>query len=106
MVNVLERAIHDLDRDEAQTVVDEVGRHVREHDESRSQPQPPDHAFHPRSPLTALIAGIELRRFWRKRPPYRIDFIETVRIFRPVPTFPPTSLRPTHKIGRQLTHYI
>ena len=58
LVDVLERTIHDLDRDEAQTVVDEVGRHVCEHDESRSQPQPPDHTFHPRSPVTALISRI------------------------------------------------
>jgi len=54
VVDVLERTIHDLDRDKAQTVVDEVGRHVCEHDESRSQPQPPDHTFHPRSPGSDL----------------------------------------------------
>src|SRR5207302_6685599 len=58
LVDVLERAIHDLDRDETQAVVDEVGRHVCEHDESRSQPQPPDHTFHPRSSVTALILRV------------------------------------------------
>jgi hypothetical protein len=58
VVDVLERTIHDLDRDKAQTVIDEVGRHVCEHDESRSQPQPPDHTFHPRSSVTALISRV------------------------------------------------
>src|SRR6266496_3365000 len=46
-VDVLERAIHGLDRNEAQAVIDEMGRHVCQHDEARSQPQPPDHAVHP-----------------------------------------------------------
>ena len=32
---------------EAQAVVEEMGRHVGEHDEARAQPQPPDHVFHP-----------------------------------------------------------
>ena len=57
-VDVLERMIHRLDRDEAEAVVDKVGRHVREHDEPRNQPQSPDHAFHPRSPLTALTSRV------------------------------------------------
>src|SRR6266481_8941911 len=47
LVDLGERAIHRLDRDQAQAVVDEVGRHVGQHDEPRSQPQPPDHAVHP-----------------------------------------------------------
>ncbi len=46
-VDVLERAIHGLDRNEAQAMIDEMGRHVCQHDESRRQPQPPDHAVHP-----------------------------------------------------------
>jgi putative ABC transport system substrate-binding protein len=40
----MELAIHDLDRNEAQGVVDEVGRHVGKHDESGNQADPPDHA--------------------------------------------------------------
>ena len=45
LVDKVKLAIHDLDRDEAQAVVDEMSRHVGEHDEARSQPEPPDHAF-------------------------------------------------------------
>src|SRR5262249_35902016 len=44
LVDPMERAIHDLDRNEAQGVVDEVGRHVGKHDESGNQADPPDHA--------------------------------------------------------------
>jgi hypothetical protein len=40
----MQLAIHDLDRNEAQGVVDEVGRHVGKHDESRNEADPPDHA--------------------------------------------------------------
>jgi hypothetical protein len=49
LVDLHERAIHRLDRNEAQAVVDEVGRHVCQHDEPRGQPKPPDHAVHLRS---------------------------------------------------------
>jgi len=58
LVDVLEREIHDLDRDEAQAVVDEMGRHVCQHDESRSQPQSSDHAFHPRPSSHAFATYI------------------------------------------------
>src|SRR5262249_18032894 len=44
LVDPMELAIHDLDGNEAQGVVDEVGRHVGKHDESGSQADPPDHA--------------------------------------------------------------
>ena len=44
LVDAMELAIHDLDRNEAQGVVDEVGRHVGKHDESGNQADPPDHA--------------------------------------------------------------
>src|SRR5262249_10295703 len=49
LVDLDERGIHRLDRNEAQAVVDEVRRHVRQHDEPRGQPKPPDHAVHLRS---------------------------------------------------------
>src|SRR5258708_9324001 len=49
LVDLHECAIHRLDRNEAQAVVDEMGRHVCQHDEPRSQPKPQDHAVHPRS---------------------------------------------------------
>jgi hypothetical protein len=39
LVDVLEREIHDLERDEAQAVIDEVGRHVCQHDKARGQPE-------------------------------------------------------------------
>src|SRR5437764_9401555 len=49
LVDFDERPIHRLDRNEAQAVVDEVGRHVCQHDEARSQPKSPNHTIHPRS---------------------------------------------------------
>src|SRR5262249_10409407 len=45
-MNAVEHPIHDLDRHQAEAVVDEMGRHVGEHDESRTQPEPPDHTVH------------------------------------------------------------
>jgi hypothetical protein len=35
--------------------------HVGEHDESRSQPQPPDHTFHPRSSVTTGSSSVLLQ---------------------------------------------
>src|SRR5262249_19759479 len=55
-VDVHERTIHRLDRDEAQAVVDEVAGHVGQHDQTRSQPQSPDHAVHPRLCFKALTS--------------------------------------------------
>src|SRR5262249_55692278 len=61
LVDVLEGEIHDLDRDEAQTVVYEMGRHVCQHAESRSHPQSSDHAFPPRPSSHAFATYIMMR---------------------------------------------
>ena len=62
LIDLPQRLVHHLDRYEAEAVIDEMGRHVGEHDEPRSQPQPPDHGFHLRNLSVSARVGVARHR--------------------------------------------